>query len=464
MPWIKVYNRKHTLQHDFFGRFLWFLHNCYYSIKNMIIVSVGSGRADTYFQKSEWDKLMRKLAKEIFQKNFLPKVLKRFEKDRKNFRKVALRLCRPEILVKLSDKELLRRYEELKRAYLQYTYFFWSPWAVNEVVAPWFEKQLKQKFDRKDFEFILESATTPSKHILMEKQKILLLKHKLKGDLKRYLPQHIKNYQWLGVYGLLDGPYTARDFLEQIRGVDSLNYIKEDKKKIKDNKRNFNLVLSRLRGQKKLSAVAKLLHEYAWLRTERVDVWREVLFLTQQFYCELEKRIGLAKGQGSHLTYEEVVNFLKRGVIPDRSRVKSGEMIFLKNGEYKILRNKKLIEVVMKKEIGEENSIAEIVKGTVACGGKSVGKVRVIINPEDCRKMKKGEILVANMTHPDYLFGMQKAGAIVTDEGGISCHAAIISRELGIPCIIGAKIATKVFKDGDLVEVDAEKGVVRKIT
>jgi len=58
---------------------------------------------------------------------------------------------------------------------------------------------------------------------------------------------------------------------------------------------------------------------------------------------------------------------------------------------------------------------------------------------------------------------MKEAGAIITDEGGITCHAAIVSRELGIPCIIGTKIATKVLKDGDIVEVDAGKGVVKII-
>ena len=58
---------------------------------------------------------------------------------------------------------------------------------------------------------------------------------------------------------------------------------------------------------------------------------------------------------------------------------------------------------------------------------------------------------------------MKKASAIITDEGGLSCHAAIVARELGIPCIIGTKIATKVLKDGDRVEVDADKGIVKKI-
>jgi pyruvate,water dikinase len=77
--------------------------------------------------------------------------------------------------------------------------------------------------------------------------------------------------------------------------------------------------------------------------------------------------------------------------------------------------------------------------------------------------VKKGEILIASMTRPEFLPAMQKAAAFVTDEGGITSHAAIVSREMKKPCIIGTKIATKVFKDGDMVEVDANKGIVRKL-
>ena len=77
--------------------------------------------------------------------------------------------------------------------------------------------------------------------------------------------------------------------------------------------------------------------------------------------------------------------------------------------------------------------------------------------------MKKGDILVAVTTHPDYVPAMQKAAAIVTEEGGILSHAAIVSREIRIPCIVGTKQVTKVLKDGDLIEVDANKGIVRKL-
>ena len=75
--------------------------------------------------------------------------------------------------------------------------------------------------------------------------------------------------------------------------------------------------------------------------------------------------------------------------------------------------------------------------------------------------MPKGAVVVSGMTNPQLVPYLKKASAIITDEGGLTCHAAIAARELGIPAVVGTQNATQVLKDGDLVEVDANKGVVR---
>jgi len=101
------------------------------------------------------------------------------------------------------------------------------------------------------------------------------------------------------------------------------------------------------------------------------------------------------------------------------------------------------------------------IRGTAAYKGLAKGKVCLVITESDLKKMSPGDVLVAVMTRPDYIPAMKKAAAIVTDEGGVTCHAAIVSRELNIPCVIGTKIATKVLKDGDIVEVNANHSWVR---
>jgi len=104
-------------------------------------------------------------------------------------------------------------------------------------------------------------------------------------------------------------------------------------------------------------------------------------------------------------------------------------------------------------------------------GNRGFYRGRVYIIPFDLTadhakfiaNMKKGEVLVTGSTGPEMILACKKAGAIVTEEGGITSHAAIVSRELNIPCVIGTKIATEVLKNGDLVEVDANHGWVRKL-
>jgi len=123
--------------------------------------------------------------------------------------------------------------------------------------------------------------------------------------------------------------------------------------------------------------------------------------------------------------------------------------------------------------VGDEvNKIDEIVKGeegfgeikgTTGYAGKVTGMVRLVTDPQKAENFNKGDILVTGMTRPEFLPLMKKAGAVVTDAGGVLCHAAIVAREMKIPTVIGTEKATKVLKDGDEVEVDAEKGIVKRI-
>ena len=111
----------------------------------------------------------------------------------------------------------------------------------------------------------------------------------------------------------------------------------------------------------------------------------------------------------------------------------------------------------------EKKSKQTVVSGNSAYPGKAVGKVCLIRSYHDVKKVQEGDILIANTTHPNYLPGMKKAAAFITNEGGLISHAAIVAREMKKPCIVGTKIATKCFQDGDMVEVDARSGIVRKV-
>ncbi len=105
---------------------------------------------------------------------------------------------------------------------------------------------------------------------------------------------------------------------------------------------------------------------------------------------------------------------------------------------------------------------AVLLRGLGAAPGAAAGRARLIKTLDRAGELRDRDILVTHMTAPDWVPLMRRAAAIVTDSGGMTCHAAIVSRELGIPCIVGTKEATSKLRDGELVTVDATKGIVRE--
>lgn len=123
------------------------------------------------------------------------------------------------------------------------------------------------------------------------------------------------------------------------------------------------------------------------------------------------------------------------------------------------------IAKILKKELShiKFNIDAKSIKGNIACRGQAKGRAVVVLTKNDYKKIKKGNILVTSMTKPSIVPHLKRVSGIITNDGGALCHASIISREMNIPCIVGTVYATDILKDGDLVEVDASKGIVRKL-
>ena len=133
-------------------------------------------------------------------------------------------------------------------------------------------------------------------------------------------------------------------------------------------------------------------------------------------------------------------------------------------GTIYILQSRPITTIGAKKEnksmSGQKSDAKIILKGQGAAPGIASGKVVVIRDVKDTGSVREGDILVTKMTNPDMVPAMRKVAAIITDEGGLTCHAAIVSRELGTPAIVGTKTATKVLTNGQLITVDGEKGLI----
>ena len=116
--------------------------------------------------------------------------------------------------------------------------------------------------------------------------------------------------------------------------------------------------------------------------------------------------------------------------------------------------------MVIQPKQSKQTAQSLILKGTAASSGIADGIVKVVRGVKNTPDFQEGDILVAEMTEPSMVIMMNKASAIITDKGGITCHAAIVSREMGIPCVVATKTATTILKDGMKVRVDGTKGEV----
>lgn len=180
----------------------------------------------------------------------------------------------------------------------------------------------------------------------------------------------------------------------------------------------------------------------------------------------LLKNKGYLKQYVRLLTLAEVETFVKDGTLPAKVELEKRSKGFVHYQGTLIpttdfdafLRQHGLIVT------GEASTDAALIKGTVASTGPVLrGRVQIVMNSYDAATFKAGGILVTPMTSPEYLSAMKASLGIITDEGGLTCHAAITARELGVPCIIGTKVATKMLKDGDVVEMNATDGTIRKL-
>ncbi len=210
----------------------------------------------------------------------------------------------------------------------------------------------------------------------------------------------------------------------------------------------------------------KLIEEGKYWRERTGEFFDKSIDMIYSLLKEIATRKNWDFASLKYITYQELIKSIKekKSLPLDIIQKRQGSVFAYINGkilyEPDIDKSLKAHGYQIKKEAKKD--INEL-RGAIANKGKIKGRIKIVLNRSELNKVGNDDILVAPMTTPWYLPAMKKAAGFITDEGGLLCHAAIVSREMNKPCIIGAKIATKVLKDGDLVEVDANKGIVRRI-
>jgi phosphohistidine swiveling domain-containing protein len=320
--------------------------------------------------------------------------------------------------IKLQNKLII-----LNDIFHQCSTYIWSAHILEHVM--WQElKDKTAKYIKTDLDQFVGDASFPRK-----KNSLALMEEEMRAgkDLKMIW----KKYSWMRAREGFARPYSLKELSEY----------RADLKKYETH------IYPTI--PKPLAHLYKEAQELVYLRTKRTDVFYELIFLSRPILKEVAKKYGLNFQNLKFYQFDDLIRGKLKKYSADISCFGYKEKTEMMDGK-----------VLPKLEI--DSSLKEI-KGVAAQIGKARGIAKVVLGVNDILKVKKGDILVTYMTSPDFLQAMKKSAAFVTNEGGLTCHAAIIARELKKPCVIGTKIATKIIKDGDLIEVDANQGLVKII-
>ena len=267
------------------------------------------------------------------------------------------------------------------------------------------------------------------------------------GEVNPALAKKIKDYQKKTEY------IGTHHFWGDERSIDRLmDAIKNSSLESKDEK----IANSKIRAFEIIAEATK------W-RLECAQSSAFLAYMFRPFMTELAERHGITYDDLIFLLTSEIKDLVenKKEVLP-LTRERQKAMAILKiDGNISIVVGEELHQLEKHFGLLDEHEAVEEFRGAIGNKGIVRGTVVIVFKPTDQAKVKPGMILVAPETTPDFIPSMGKAAAFVTDQGGITSHAAIVAREMNKPCITGTKIATKVLKDGDVVEVDADSGIVR---
>lgn len=445
---------------------------------------------DDYISKRSLEKVARYYyGKQKRDKKFIEKLFRNWHK---NFIKEFLALNKKilkEDFSKFTNKDLFNLFKKYSDVYINIWHesiFLDGFDFYGEVILSEVLKKENKEINQEDLDVLL----SPPRVSFLQKErletleiaeKILKNKNTVKfiSKEKKY-NKAIGKYPWIkkklkilsNKYYWLHNDYAVVDYLKPEYFYKNILILLSDKKKLKKEQemkveiRNLKKEKRKIVKKYKLSSgfvnTVDFLSFLGNFRDERKSYNQMAGNSLNKIASEFSKKTGINIETIEDLTYWEVkdiFNLDKKSAREVGLRKRGVFYILISSDKYITFRGKDGIDLnnYLKSFINKESKL----QGRTTFAGIVEGKVKIIKSKKDFHKMKKGDILVAPNTRPEYVPVMKIAGAIVNEEGGITCHAAIVSRELKIPCVVGVQGVTHILKDGDLVEVDAERGVVK---
>lgn len=387
-------------------------------------------------------------------------------------------------LTKLSDRQLTKLFTDFTKHYLQLYPFFMITVSADYLEEELF-KELNEMHVSNPQETILKLTSSSLPTIInLEQEEFFNICIKIETLVKT----HHQRFFWLPTTDESE-PWPLNYFREKI-GLKDIDY-NNDIQNLKSIRNEIKKERTKVQKELNLSPYHKnitaMLRTFTWLRLYSRNIFNFILTHSKPLFEEIAKRANVTFETIKFSTPNEIINFLAKGIpldtIEQIKRIdarKEAVLFIFRNGKLSICSGNVAIQrfkqEVVSDELNAKRTDEKIqkkndIKGVVVSYGKDYsntnhlikGTTKIILTTKDGYKINKGDILVARNTNPNLIDAIMKAKAIITDEGGITCHAAIVSRELGKPCIVGTKIATKALKDGDVVEIDIENGKVKRL-
>ena len=402
------------------------------------------------------------------EENFVDKLLREFE----GIIAIDVAIMEHPILKKKSwsDDELV----EILNIYMSWFSQFFEivyPWfAIDEMKEKHLEPFLKTYYQKNSTELI-QKLLRPTKlpFSSLEQEALIKVAERDGRIFESALIEHARRYASIALRDIDDQPHDLAYFRSRVESLkaDGIENAKEGFARLKQEIGEADKLETSLDAPREIRQLVHLTRSFVFLRTHSIDYMNMVLLAFQPVFKAIAGKLAVDLEELMYLTLDEMVSGI-RGV-PLKAKATARERmqkpylyIISPGGSYLSVGEESA--TAFAQVMPAANSVLERVtslKGVPAFPGKVRGRARVILDRKRSNELQTGEILVTPMTIPDFVPAMQRSAGIITNEGGVLCHAAIMSRELKKPCIIGTKIATDVLHDGDLVEVDADEGVVR---
>lgn len=384
-------------------------------------------------------------------------------------------------LTKKSNSELIQSYRVISSTLRKFYGPAFVPIfleATDSLLSQQAEKVIRKKLASQGKENLfaeyfvtLLTPTSPSIMIKEELAFLTLLQNLDTNDPKQLkahplLRKHLEDWSWITYDFYLTTTTTELDYLNRAAHIDLSqipSLIKERQQYFNEIKQKQEQCTNQLNLSQKELRIIHATRTYGEVKEYRKNILLHAWYKTHLLLKEIASRLSTEEKYLHFLHPKEIISCFE--TFPQH--LAEQRMVYAvslsKNGKTQIIAGEKARKLVQNLNLMREidTSVREL-KGTPAYMGKVTGRVRIINTVKEAASMQPGDILVSTATFPDLVPYMKIASAIITDEGGMTCHAAIVSRELRKPCIVGTKIATKVLKENELIEVDASAGIIRR--